>query len=361
MKNATRIDLFGPDLPNRERLARELGVTRSTVDMVTDEFQFIVKTCTRLGWVVDLDTDPLEGEGSDGKPPKVRNMFGHPNALVDARNRLLPSTDLSLVLGDRLGWTADTEMSVAWNFVSAFNEQVGEAVDSGRYLRTKVQDLGVEALAEEAFELAPDLLRQLGYPIVGTPASQHILGNRKRPDLICTLEDGSTLVVELKRYGVTFDAILQCAGYVDYLRDHDGHQQIRGLVLGDGIDEVEDSTGRSDIEAKPLRAFDLPAARAQRWVWWSTQPTAADRPECVVAVAADGTTPVAAWPSLGHEPPVEPGSLGAWPPEQGWCCPVPLDWPRDQDQWGAGNLAGVVQRRLQDEAEGLCVPAIDNS
>ncbi len=355
MSRPRAVELFGPDWPDRDRLASDSGLPMALVDSLTDDLRFVVKTCTRLGWSVDLESDPqallaLDDESFSEVRPGVR-LFGHPSALNGGSDGVLNPLNLLVALCDRRGSDESTQQEQS--FMTALTTQSRDLTASKVRVVTAAQDLGLEKLIEEAIEEAPELLAHHGYDIVRSPQRQTRLGNGKRPDLIAGLRDGSTLVIELKRFGLTDEAVDQCAGYVDFLRLDEPGRRVRGLVLGDGVGDFESGTGRDDIDALPLRLLDLPSARAQRWMWWTRRPAKPELPpHAVIAVAADSMTPVAVWPSEGRQAPVAAGDYGAWTPIRGWCCPVPLDWDRDSSTWSREDRTELVRQRLDGERAG---------
>lgn len=352
MSEAPAVEMFGESWPDRERLATHSGFDLDEIEEIVDELQLIVKTATRLGWVLDLDTPVdaiLAGDGDDPESFVTgdTHLLGHPQALRQYEGRLLNALGLLVPLGDRIRLAR--ELSALCSVLESLVEQYRELADSGVAVSTAPRDLGLERMVEDAIELAPDLLSHHGYNIVGTPQRQVRLPSGRRLDLLAELDDGSLLVIELKRLAAGEAAVEQCSAYVEELRATSESVPVNGLVLGDGIDALEADTGRKDIQALPLRLLDLPTARAQRWLWWTSVPTSArERPDAVVAVAADGHTPVAVWSLSERAVPWMPGLVGSWMPEDdGWGCPVPLSWSRDHTQWSTTERNKLVASQLE--------------
>lgn len=344
--------MFGDGWPDRARLATHSGFGLDEIDDILDELQLIVKTATRLGWVLDLHTPVDTILAGDAEDPESfvtgdTHLLGHPEALHQYEGRLLNALGLLVPLGDRVRLAR--ELSALCSVLESFVEQYGELADSGTAVSTAPRDLGLERMVEDAIELAPELLSHHGYSIAGTPQRQVRLPSGRRLDLLAELDDGSQLVIELKRLAAGEDAVDQCSAYVEELRATSDSVPVNGLVLGDGIDALEADTGREDVQALPLRLLDLPAARAQRWLWWASPPTSArEHPDAVVAIAADGHTPVAVWPLSDRSVPWIPGLIGSWmPDDEGWGCPVPLSWNRDHTQWSAADRTELVASQLE--------------
>lgn len=168
MSRPGTVELFGAEWPDRDRLASDSGLSMALVDSLTDELQFVVKTCTRLGWSVDLESDPqalldLDDESFNAVRPGVR-LFGDPSALISGSDRVLSPLHLLQALGDRRG--SDDYSQQELPFITAITAQTRDLTASEVKVATAVQDLGLEKLIEEAIEEASELLARHGYDIV---------------------------------------------------------------------------------------------------------------------------------------------------------------------------------------------------
>lgn len=151
-------------------------------------------------------------------------------------NQSLIGAELFDLLGD-----ATPPREVVWDVLEAWTASFSD----GRAY--KVGTAGLEAAFENWLVDNLDRLAAHGLPVT-LSHRQHVLPNRKRPDLLCRFTEetpqakiGDWLVVELKATRFYSDAADQVQGYVEQVRQHlsTGDEQVFALLITDGADHAE--------------------------------------------------------------------------------------------------------------------------
>lgn len=355
----TEIVLF-EGVPDAARLATEVGLAVEAVDEALAELAHILKTSTRLGFLVDLaitDEDWDHVDDEVWQRTREHRYFGHTNAFdlneTNGYSHTVDLIDAALALHDRSGMSMDDVI----NLVTAFAGQVDEVDVDGVEMKIARRAIGYEKDIEAEVEQDPSVLAFHGYVVTSVDRQPHF-GTSGRGDLVCELVDGSLLVIELKRWSIVEEHLEQIQRYMAHLRQTQPGRQVRGLPLGDGIDWLGHTSGwpiagwPDDIDAVSARHLDLPSGRAQRWLWWHQPPDPYFTPDAVVAVAANGRTPVRVWERSGRP---SPGStaedLDDWERVAGWSRPVPLspDWGPDPDAWTAGQIEALARAAIAED------------
>jgi len=105
-------------------------------------------------------------------------------------------------------------------------------VDASRDITPKVHEANLESILVEQLEVIEEGLhlvkRQFVCPGVG------------RIDLLCKDRKGNLVIIELKKFGVRHDSIIdQIARYMGYIKAHvaKGNQKVRGIIVVGKVDE----------------------------------------------------------------------------------------------------------------------------
>lgn len=352
----SKLVIFGAEFPDIGRLCADTGISATRVTALVDELAHILKTATRLGLVIDLAHEPddwTDSRGEHRSPDRERILMGHSNAL-DLNEELddelvFDLLDAGIALSDRLGPEEDYYL----DFINAFASQVSEQAEGRARLSVQPRFLGREADVESEIYADPSVLEFHGYVLTRITRQPHY-GSAGRGDLLCEVDDGSLLVIELKRHQVSDWDLPQVQRYMDHVRSDNPGVVVQGLLIGDGIDYLGFTDDwpvpgwPGDVRAIAARQLDLPLTAAQRWLWWQQQPDDDFTPDAVIAVAANSTTMVRVWPRLGRPlPEQDPNQPYGFDLLGGWSCPVPLWWDRDPSAWSRVALEDLVTSRME--------------
>ena len=258
------------------------------VRRVLDELAFVMKTCTRLGRTVVVETDDglclLWGHRDAPTMEALRRGGTRPFDLTALEGPTVGEDDLIDVVTTR----QLLPTAVAGAVVAELFTQVADLHRDGVPVATPTRWLGEEEALEAELIGGLDALAWFGFDL-RLHRSEPDLGLAERPDVVCRDADGGWVVLELVRgtaEGVMAD---QLTGYVDAVADQlaGPGEAVSGYLLSDGTAPgfAEHLAGDDRLGQLNLRALDLPSTRAQRW-----DVALPDGSAGWVAVAADGDT-----------------------------------------------------------------------
>ncbi len=105
-------------------------------------------------------------------------------------------------------------------------------VDTRRDITPKVHEANLESILVEQLEVIEEGLQLV--------KRQFVCSGVGRIDLLCKDRKGNLVVIELKKFGVKHDSIIdQIARYIGYVKAHvaKGNQKVRGIIVVGKIDD----------------------------------------------------------------------------------------------------------------------------
>ena len=254
------------------------------VRRVVEELAFVMKTCTRLGRTVVVETDDglclLWGHRDAPTMEALRRGAG-PFDVADLEGPTVGEDDLIDVVTTR----QLLPTAVAGAVVAELFTQVAALHRQGLAVGTPTRWLGEEEALEAELIGNLEVLGWLGLDL-RLHRSEPDLGLAERPDVVCRDAEGGWVVLELVHRSAQADMAALLTGYVDAVADQLAApgEPVVGYLLSDGAAPGfaldDDRLGQLN-----LRALDLPSTRAQRWDVGLPDGSAG-----WVAVAADGET-----------------------------------------------------------------------
>jgi hypothetical protein len=276
-------------VPDPARTASDSGLDRLTTEQVLLELAWITKTISRIGKGYVL------GSGAFSRPGSEADQEYAASAQMGDEFEL--PEDSAWVMEDEIGFALADRTGLGEEEASAVVTSVAQQVDEhGGGLRTAMKLLEVERVVEDQLMDDPSVLAIWGWGLSDV-RRQVRLSDSSRADLVGRRDDGTLVVVELKRGAALLDSAEQVLRYLPLAQEKFGRAEPAvGLVIADGDDDEfhEFAAGvQESISYLPVRCLDLPACRPQQHRV-ETPAGEAGR----LTVAADGITVVGAVPGV---------------------------------------------------------------
>jgi hypothetical protein len=294
------VQLFG-EVPDVERVASDAGVDAVVAQRLLVELAWIAKTITRVG-----KGYVLGGQG-----------FSRPDSAADLELSVANSLGSDYVAPDDTSWVSEDELSLTLSDRSgAALEVTDRVVDSlvaqvaeraGAPLTVATRLLELERIVEDQLMADLSVLDIWGWGL-DEVRRQVRLDARNRADIVGRRQDGTWVVVELKRGAALEETAHQVLRYLPLVQSEFAEGgPVEALVIADGDDEEFHDIAIGVPETLtylPTRCLNLPVCRPQVHQLFD-----GEVPIGSVTLAADGLTVVDAAPSLAAFDILEPSEL----------------------------------------------------